>query len=71
MLVNYHKLDAPWLERIIYTFLNEWIRAQRAASKDGTEARLLAALGSRTSRSQSARASRLTDVYVRRKPLHQ
>ena len=47
VLVNYHKLDAANLNRLIYTYLGEWIRTQRAAEESGTpgaSARLVAAL---------------------------
>ena len=46
-LVNYHKLDAPNLDKLIYTYLGEWIRTQRTAEESGTpgaNARLVAAL---------------------------
>ena len=47
VLVNYHKLDAANLNKLIYTYLGEWIRTQRAAEESGTpgaSARLVAAL---------------------------
>ncbi len=45
-LVNYHKLDKSGLERLIYTYLGDWIRTQQAGmanSEDGAQERLLAA----------------------------
>ena len=46
-LVNYHKLDAANLQRLIYTYLGDWINTQRADSKAGVagaDGRLVAAL---------------------------
>lgn len=45
-LVNYHKLDAACLDRLIYTYLGPWIAAQKAESNlgvAGAEARFIAA----------------------------
>ena len=45
-LVNYHKLDAKNLERLIHTYLGDWIRQQEAGvrdSIDGAQTRLAAA----------------------------
>lgn len=45
-LVNYHQLDAKNLERLIHTYLGDWIRQQEAgvrASVDGAQTRLAAA----------------------------
>lgn len=45
-LVNYHKLDRKNLERLIHTYLGDWIRQQEAgvrASSDGSFTRLAAA----------------------------
>ena len=47
ILVNYHKLNAANLNKLIYTYLGEWIRTQRSAEESGTpgaSARLVAAL---------------------------
>ena len=46
VLVNYHKLDYKGLERLIYTYLGEWIRTQEHGVKegiDGADSRLMAA----------------------------
>ena len=46
-LVNYHKLDATNLDKLIYTYLGDWTRTQRVAEESGTpgaNARLVAAL---------------------------
>ncbi|WP_295432840.1 DNA methyltransferase, partial [uncultured Thiodictyon sp.] len=46
-LVNYHKLDARNLERLIHTYLGDWTRQQEAGVRDavdGAQTRLAAAL---------------------------
>ena len=46
-LVNYHKLDARNLERLIHTYLGDWTRQQEAGVRDGVDGaqtRLAAAL---------------------------
>ena len=45
-LVNYHMLDKAGLERLIYTYLGDWIRTQQsgmASGEDGAQERLAAA----------------------------
>lgn len=45
-LVNYHQLDAKNLERLIHTYLGDWIRQQEAGVRsgvDGAQTRLAAA----------------------------
>jgi hypothetical protein len=36
-LVNYHKLDAKNLERLIHTYLGDWIRTQETGVSDGAD----------------------------------
>lgn len=36
-LVNYHRLDAKNLERLIHTYLGDWIRQQEAGVRDGVD----------------------------------
>jgi hypothetical protein len=36
-LANYHKLDARNLERLIHTYLGDWIRQQEAGVRDGVD----------------------------------
>ncbi|OHX35340.1 restriction endonuclease subunit M [Methylomonas sp. LWB] len=36
-LVNYHKLDAKNLERLIHTYLGDWIRQQETGVRDGID----------------------------------
>ena len=73
ILVNYHKLDAANLNKLIYTYLGEWIRTQRAAEESGTpgaNARLVAALELQGRLEDIRDGEPPYDVYVRWKPLH-
>jgi hypothetical protein len=36
-LVNYHQLDHKKLERLIHTYLGDWIRQQEAGVRDGVD----------------------------------
>jgi len=36
-LVNYHQLDHKKLERLIHTYLGDWIRQQEAGARDGVD----------------------------------
>ena len=72
-LVNYHKLDAANLDRLIYTYLGEWIRTQRAAEESGTpgaNARLVASLDLQKKLEAIRYGEPPYDIYVRWKPLH-
>jgi hypothetical protein len=75
-LVNYHRLDAKNLERLIHTYLGDWIRNQEAGVANGTDGaplRLSAALALKT----KLAAIQLGefdgkvgyDIFVRWKPL--
>lgn len=71
-LVNYHKLDAKNLERLIHTYLGDWIRQQEAGVRDGVDGakvRLAAAqdLKRRLELIQEGEAP--YDIFVRWKPL--
>jgi hypothetical protein len=77
-LVNYHKLDAATLDRLIYTYLGGWIETQRAQEKAGVagaNGRLVAALELQRKleaiREGEASPDHKTgyDIYVRWKPL--
>src|SRR5690606_17572667 len=37
VLVNYHKLDKAGLERLIYTYLGDWIRTQQSGLANGED----------------------------------
>ena len=72
VLVNYHKLDAGHLDKLIYTFLGEWIRTQRAAEESGTpgaSARLVAALELQKKLEDIRDGAPPYDIYVRWKTL--
>ena len=74
VLVNYHKLNAANLNKLIYTYLGEWIRAQRAAEESGTPgatARLVAALELQRKLEDIRDGEPPYDIYVRWKPLHE
>ena len=74
VLVNYHKLDAARLEKLIYTYLGDWIRVQREkrdGGEAGAEARLVAALELKKKLEAIREGEPPYDIYVRWKPLHQ
>ena len=73
-LVNYHKLDAANLDKLIYTYVGEWVRTQRAAEEAGTpgaNARLVAALELQRKLQWIRDGESPYDIYVRWKPLHE
>jgi hypothetical protein len=73
-LINYHRLDGPLLDRLIYTYLGAWIDAQRAAAQSGTpgaDGRLVAALDLQRRLKLIREGEAPYDIYVRWKPLHQ
>ena len=74
VLANYHKLDAANLDKLIYTYLGEWIRTQRAAEASGTpgaSARLVAALELQRKLEGIRDGEPRYDIYVRWKFLHE
>jgi hypothetical protein len=73
-LVNYHRLDGKNLERLVHTYLGDWISQQDAGVRDGVDGageRLAAArdLKSRLERILEGEAPH--DIFVRWKPLAQ
>ncbi|MDU8619647.1 N-6 DNA methylase [Pseudomonas syringae] len=71
-LVNYHKLDKAGLERLIYTYLGDWIRTQQsgmANSEDGAQERLLAAEALKRELEAILEGEAPYDIFVRWKPL--
>jgi hypothetical protein len=76
-LVNYHKLDYKGLERLIYTYLDDWISTQKrgiADGIDGADIRLSAAENLKVQleailegEAQSGKPG--LDIFVRWKPL--
>ena len=71
-LVNYHKLDAKNLERLIHTYLGDWIRTQEAGVASGTDGaplRLSAAQNLKTRLQAILDGEKPYDIFVRWKPL--
>lgn len=71
-LVNYHKLDNKNLERLIHTYLGDWIRNQeQGVSKgiDGAQTRLAAARNLKTRLEAILEGEAPYDIFVRWKPL--
>ncbi|MGA6096984.1 Eco57I restriction-modification methylase domain-containing protein [Stutzerimonas marianensis] len=76
VLVNYHKLDKAGLERLIYTYLGDWIRTQQAGlanGEDGAQERLAAAEALKKELEAilegEGTAEKPYDIFVRWKPL--
>jgi len=71
-LVNYHKLDAKNLERLIHTYLGDWIRQQEAGvrdSVDGAQTRLAAAQDLKRRLELILEGDAPYDIFVRWKTL--
>ena len=71
-LVNYHKLDKAGLERLIYTYLGDWIRNQQAGmanGEDGAQERLLAAEALKRELEAILESEKPYDIFVRWKSL--
>lgn len=78
-LVNYHKLAAPngegkrTLEKLIYTYLGDWIDRQRTDQRDGVEGadgRIAAAEHLKRELERIRDGEPPYDIFVRWKPLH-
>ncbi|MDY7579304.1 N-6 DNA methylase [Herbaspirillum sp. RTI4] len=79
-LINYHKLTADNLDRLIYTYLGDWIRTQEQGVKsgaDGADIRLVAALSLKVELEAIKHGEAATDgnsgydIFVRWKPLNE
>lgn len=71
-LVNYHKLDYKGLERLIYTYLDDWISSQKrdvADGVDGADIRLTAAENLKIQLEAILEGEKDLDIFVRWKPL--
>lgn len=71
-LVNYHKLDAKNLERLIHTYLGDWIRQQEAGVRDGVDGaqtRLAASQDLKRRLELILEGEAPYDIFVRWKPL--
>ncbi|MGN5517908.1 N-6 DNA methylase [Halopseudomonas sp. Lyrl_26] len=72
VLVNYHNLDKAGLERLIYTYLGDWIRTQQAGlanGEDGAQERLAAAEALKKQLEAILEGEKPYDIFVRWKPL--
>lgn len=72
VLVNYHKLDKAGLERLIYTYLGDWIRTQQAEvanGVDGADIRLAAAETLKQELENILTGEKPYDIFVRWKSL--
>jgi len=79
-LVNYHKLAARngdgrrTLEKLIYTYLGDWIEVQRAEAKKGVggaDARVAASVHLKAELEKILKGEKPYDIFVRWKPLHE
>lgn len=71
-LVNYHNLNHTTLERLIYTYLGDWIRTQQhgvAQGIDGADIRLNAAQHLKARLELILQGEQPYDIFVRWKPL--
>ncbi len=71
-LVNYHKLTRANLERLIYTYLGDWIRTQQHGVEqklDGADIRLSAAQNLKARLEAILAGEAPYDIFVRWKPL--
>lgn len=80
VLVNYHRLAAPngggkrTLEKLIYTYLGDWLDRQRADQKvgaEGADGRIAAAEHLKRELEKILEGEPPYDIFVRWKPLHQ
>ncbi len=74
VLVNYHKLDYKLLERLIYTYLDDWISIQKRGvveDIDGADIRLTAAENLKDQLKAILEGEKGLDIFVRWKPLEE
>ncbi len=73
-LVNYHKLNKDTLEKLIYTYLGDWIRmceSRKRNGESGAEGLLVAALRLREKLEAILAGEAPLDIFVRWKPIKQ
>ncbi len=71
-LVNYHKLDKETLQRLIYTYLGDWIRqceAKKKAGESGAEGLLSASLKLKEKLEAILEGEKPYDIFIRWKPI--
>jgi hypothetical protein len=71
-LVNYHKLDSARIDKLIFTYLGDWIRfqtARRNQGEPGADGRLVAALELEKKLKLIKEGEPPYDIYIRWKPL--
>lgn len=71
-LVNYHKLDKDNLQRLIFTYLGDWIRqceAKKKSGESGAEGLLIAALKLKEKLEAILQGESPHDIFIRWKPL--
>jgi hypothetical protein len=71
-LVNYHKLDRRTLEKLIYTYLGDWITRQRSAvqaGEEGSDARLESAQSLKKNLELILQGDKPYDIFIRWKSL--
>ncbi|QYZ78641.1 SAM-dependent DNA methyltransferase [Methanofollis formosanus] len=74
VLLNYHRLDRNALQKLIYTYLGNWIAQQKdeiRQEKPGSERRLAAAENLKGKLEKILEGEPPFDIYVRWKPLHE
>jgi hypothetical protein len=72
VLINYHRLDRRNLEKLIYSYLGEWLRRQRgevAQGVEGADTRLAAAEHLQGELKKILEGEAPYDIFVRWKPL--
>lgn len=73
-LVNYHRLTRQNLEKLVYTYLGDWINRQEDAVKqaiEGAQVRLLVAQKLKSDLEKILEGEKPYDIFVRWKPLHE
>lgn len=73
VLVNYHKLDKKNLEKLIYTYLGDWITKQKSEVKsglDGAQEKLAAAENLKRNLELILQGEAPYDIFVRWKPIN-
>ena len=74
VLVNYHKLNYQLLERITYTYLNDWLKRQEdsaAHGESGAETRLIAARDLQKKLKLILEGEPPCDIFIRWKSIEQ